>query len=183
MLRPEQARAQQKFKAVAEQDHENTSEQDRRRVLFHSDSDASTSCCLERTEGCGKDPNIVLGVGRDRIPTEVNGSWHAERGEEKQGPAQGREGCDARPTVAAPGPTVRRMYITRSHHGATEGCPGRARRSLDDIDGRQVASTGRALEMEWYRKMKCVREKTRRRVLREDQEAAHQGEVGWSKRE
>ena len=35
--------------------------------------------------------------------------------------------CQHRSAVAAPDPTVRRMYITRSHireYGATEGCPG-----------------------------------------------------------
>ena len=43
----------------------------------------------------------------------------------------------------------------------------------DDIDGQElepeVVRKARALEMEWYRKMECVREKTHRRVLRKDQ--------------
>ena len=81
--------------------------------------------------------NSVPGVGRDRILIKVRGSRHAERGEDEHGPAQEHEMCDILPTVAAPGPTVRRMYITRAHireYGAAEGCPGcmgiEARRSM-----------------------------------------------------
>ena len=84
-------------------------------------------CAEEVLSTKGIPSNPVLGVVRDRIPTEVNGSWHAKRGEEEQAPAQGRGRCDTRPTVAAPDPTVRRKYIARSHVrecGATEGCPG-----------------------------------------------------------
>ena len=50
----------------------------------------------------------------------------------------------------------------------------------DDIDGQdfepEVVRKARALEMEWYRKTN-VFEETHRRVLREDQETVHQGEV------
>ena len=55
--------------------------------------------------------------------------------------------------------------------------------ALDGIDGQElepeVARKARALEMQRYRKMN-VYEKNQRRVLRKDQEAAHQGGVGWS---
>ena len=70
--------------------------------------------------------NPVPGAGGDHIPIAANGTKHAERGEDEHTPAQEREKCDTRSTVAAPDPTVRRMYITRSHireYGATEGCP------------------------------------------------------------
>ena len=50
------------------------------------------------------------------------------------------------------------------------------------IDGQElepeVVKKARALEMEWYWKMKCAREKTQRIVLRRDQEATHQSEEG-----
>ena len=53
--------------------------------------------------------------GGDNMLIEVNGSTHAERGEDEHAPAQGRKKCDTGPTVAVPYPTVRRLYMTTSH--------------------------------------------------------------------
>ena len=75
----------------------------------------------------GVPSNPVPGVAGDRIPIEVGGSRHAERGEDEDAPAQERERCDNQTTNGAPDPTVRRMYITRSHirdYGAARGCAG-----------------------------------------------------------
>ena len=49
-------------------------------------------CAEEVLSMRGIPSNPVLGVGRDHIPTEVNGSWHAERGEEKQDQHKGVRG-------------------------------------------------------------------------------------------
>ena len=54
------------------------------------------------------------GFGGDHIPIEANGSRHAERGEDEHAPAQEREKCDTRPTVAAPDPMY--IYITTMPH-------------------------------------------------------------------
>ena len=55
------------------------------------------------------------------IPNVTNGAGYSERGEDKHAPAQEREKCDTRSTVAASDPTVRRLY---KGNGATEGCLG-----------------------------------------------------------
>ena len=64
--------------------------------------------------------NPVPSTGKDHIPTEVKGTKHAERGEDEHAPARKHKKCDVRPTVAALEPTVRRMYVTRTH---TRECP------------------------------------------------------------
>ena len=72
--------------------------------------------------------NPVPGAGRGTTSQlRSTGQKHAERGEDEHAPVREREKCDTRSTVARPDPTVRRMYISRSHireNGATEGCPG-----------------------------------------------------------
>ena len=68
--------------------------------------------------------NPVPGAGGDHIPTETNGTKHAERGEDEHARArEAREVWTLALTVAAPDPTVRRMYTTKSHireYGATD---------------------------------------------------------------
>ena len=66
----------------------------------------------------------------DHIPTEVNGTKHA--------PAREREKCDARPTDAAREPTVRRMYVTRTH---TRECP-RCKGIESDRSTRRIEERG-----------------------------------------
>ena len=46
------------FEAIAEQDHDEKTRQDRRRVIFDCDSDASTSRGSQCTEKCEIDPNL-----------------------------------------------------------------------------------------------------------------------------
>ena len=48
-----------KFEAIAEQDHDKKTRQDRRRVRFDCDSDASTSRGSQCTEKREIDPNLV----------------------------------------------------------------------------------------------------------------------------
>ena len=64
-------------------------------------------CTEEVLSTRGIPSNPVPSTGKDHIPTEVNGTKHAL--------AREREKCDARPIVAAPDPTVRGMYMTRTH--------------------------------------------------------------------
>ena len=64
--------------------------------------------------------NPVPSTGKDNIPTEVKGTKHAERGEDEHAPARKHKKCDVRTTVVALEPTVRRMYVTRTH---TRECP------------------------------------------------------------
>ena len=75
----------------------------------------------------GIPPNPVPGTGGDHTPIEVNGTKHAEHGEDEHALAREREKSDTRSTVAASDPTVRTMYRASWHireHGASEGCPG-----------------------------------------------------------
>ena len=84
-------------------------------------------CAEEVLNIRGVPSNPVVGAAGDHISIEANGTRRAELGEDERVPAQDREECDTRTTVAAPDPTVWRMYKARSHireHGATEECPG-----------------------------------------------------------
>ena len=59
--------------------------------------------CVEEvlnTQGIPSNP--VPGAGGGYIRIEANGTKHAERGEGEHAPAQEREKCDTRTTVAAP---------------------------------------------------------------------------------
>ena len=83
-------------------------------------------CAEEVLNIRGVPSNTVPCAGGDHIPIEANGAA-AELGGDEHVPAQEREECDARTTVAAPDPKVRRMCVTRAHireYGATEWCPG-----------------------------------------------------------
>ena len=82
-------------------------------------------------------------------PIEANGSRHAERGEDEHAPAQEREKCDTRPTVAAPDPMY--IYITRSHirdYGATDAQDARGSKQASQCHTTMTAGrSGRGWKM------------------------------------
>ena len=73
-------------------------------------------CAEEVLNIRGVPSNTVPCAGGDHIPIEANGARRAELGGDEHVPAQEREECDARTTVAAPDPTGEENVCNQSTH-------------------------------------------------------------------